>query len=171
VWEVVVGIAIVATVWLVLAELRQKAKTARSELEDLRSELQKARAEKLDDERTRSSVSREYWSIQPDSACDCSPKSTSRATTFRRWLARLRWQWLTCGSGRKMSKVVEGSFPTGIDKTCGPAKSRNAATRTRRTLSACCGLSVRQAPRQSLSRRCLRLKLSPFRSRRALCLR
>ena len=60
-WAVGLIIAFLAIVWLsqVLAELRHRAKTAESEREKLR-------AEKLNDEHTRSSVSREYWSIPPE---------------------------------------------------------------------------------------------------------
>lgn len=55
-WEVALCVTVVAIIWLVLAELRLKAKSVESELDRLR-------AEKLHDEHTRSSVSREYWSI------------------------------------------------------------------------------------------------------------
>ena len=57
-WGVLLCIACLAIVWLVqaLSELQHKTKTAQSEVEELR-------AEKLNDEHTRSSVSREYWSI------------------------------------------------------------------------------------------------------------
>lgn len=57
-WAVLLCVAFVAIVWLaqVLAELRHRAETAENELGRLR-------AEKLNDEHTRSSVSREYWSI------------------------------------------------------------------------------------------------------------
>jgi len=51
---------------LVFANLRQKAKTAQNEREELPSQLEKLRAEKLNDEHTRSSVSREYWAIPPE---------------------------------------------------------------------------------------------------------
>ena len=57
-WQVVLCVAIAAILWFaqVLAQLRHKAKTVQSDLEGLR-------AEKLNDEHTRSLVSREYWSI------------------------------------------------------------------------------------------------------------